>query len=706
MPLHPECVLYPANFDYTRQSIELPGTRKPGQTGIYRNAAWPELLNFDSPHSRRSLPEIFESGLAHSPNAPCIGHRPVISTTPLKFAPYYSWQTYTEVDERRRNLGSALEFLWQHGRAGGGDLPTLGLWSLNRPEWQIVDLAAQAYAKVSVSLYDTLGPTAVAKLNHFLRVHPSSCNHSEISLVFVSNTHLPSILALAPRLKNLKIVVALDEPNPETRLVTASWAKQCNLEYFSLKELEALGKANIREPIIASPEQIYSICYTSVRHQGSVQGTTGNPKGVILTHGQCAIAVLSAVYGKAFYEPGVLLSYLPLAHIYGRISELITFNMGGAVGYFTGDTLRILEDAQILKPTAFPSVPRLLNKIYQAANAAGDVPGLKGNIFRKAVSVKLANLHATGQVTHALWDRIVFKKVQRVLGGAIDNMVSGSAPISADAIDFLKIAFACEVDDGAYGLTETTAICTRTVVGDPQSAGTVGPPMPAVEIKLVDVPSMNYTSEDKPGPRGELCLRGLACTKGYYKDPTNTAAAIDEEGWLHTGDIGQIDTHGRISIIDRLKNIMKLAQGEYVALEKIENAYSALPTIAQIYVHGDSLQDHLVAIVIPDMDHLAGLASKLGGKQVQPSDHTALEAVAGDERVKAAFMIELDKQAKKVGLKGFECVKKIHLSVDPFTPENDMLTPTLKLKRREVQKVYKEVLDALYRQPLRQSFKL
>ena len=184
----------------------------------------------------------------------------------------------------------------------------------------------------------------------------------------------------------------------------------------------------------------------------------------------------------------------------------------------------------------------------------------------------------------------------------------------------------------------------------------------------------------------------------WHADPERTSATIDEEGWLHTGDVAELDGCGRFKIIDRIKvyqylyhcggmftelpqNIMKLAQGEYVALEKIVNTYSASPIISQIYVHGDSLQDHLVAIVIPDLEHLAGLASKHSGTPVHSSDVATLEAAVGDERVKAAYMAELHKQGKKAGLKGFETVKKIHLSIVPFTTENDTLTPTLKVKR-------------------------
>ncbi|KAF8516910.1 acetyl-CoA synthetase-like protein [Hysterangium stoloniferum] len=687
----PRLILYPEDFDYSKQSIELPGTKKPGQTGIYRNAAWPELLNYDSEQGKRSLYEVFQAGLEHSTNEPCLGHRPIISTNPLKFAPKYSWETYSQVDERRRNVGSALELLWQQKRAGGGDLPTVGIWSQNRPEWQVIDLAVQAYAKVSVSLYDTLGPDAVEYI----------CNHAEISIVFVSSPHLPSILALSSRLSHLKVVVVIDNMSDEAQHVASSWAKHRKVELLSLKELEALGKVNRREIIPPTPEQVYSICYTS--------GTTGNPKGALLTHGQCAVAVLSVAMGVPFTEPGRLFSYLPLAHIYGRMAELVCLSLGGGIGYFTGDPARLLEDAQILKPTSFPSVPRVLNKIYQAANAAGDVPGFKGNIFRRAVATKLANLRATGELKHAFWDRIVFRKIQRVLGGQIENITSGSAPISADVIDFLKIAFACEVFEGMsqfyyfpslqqliFAMQETVAICTRSVFGDRNGSGTVGPPQPAAEVKLVDVPVMGYTSEDKPGPRGEFCSRGIVNFTMYYKDPLTTAATIDEEGWLHTGDIAEMDSCGRFKIIDRIKNIMKLSQGEYVALEKIESAYSAIPLISQIYVHGDSLRDHLVAIVIPDLEFLAGVASKISKKQVLPSDNEALEAAARDPLVKAIIFEELMKQGKKKGLKGFESVKNIHVSLDAFTTENDTLTPTFKIKRRGAYEMYKEVLEALY----------
>lgn len=193
-------------------------------------------------------------------------------------------------------------------------------------------------------------------------------------------------------------------------------------------------------------------------------------------------------------------------------------------------------------------------------------------------------------------------------------------------------------------------------------------------MKLVDVPVLGYTSEDKPNPRGELCVRGLNIFDHYYKgmsllimivthygpnycglsfaDPENTNNSVDNEGWFHTGDVAEFDSCGRVKIIDRVKNIMKLAQGEYVALEKIENIFSSNPIVAQIYVHGDSLQSYLLAVVVPDPLKLADVASKILGKGVSSQDDQALLDAIKDDRINAYVLSELTKDGKKYGLKG------------------------------------------------------
>ncbi|KAI0313081.1 acetyl-CoA synthetase-like protein [Amylostereum chailletii] len=670
-------VPFPAPVNYEKQSVEVPGTKRPAH---YRNSTF-GLIDVNTPHALTTLTQAFDIGLALSKDSPCLGHRPLVSKKPLAFADHYVWETYGQIDERRRNVGSALQTWFKDGTLGGGELETVGIWSPNRPEWAIVDWAVVSFQKVCVSLYDTLGKESVGAINH-----------SHLTVIFANAPHLAELIKLAPRTPHVKMIVSLDDLDPDMKRVLDMWGAANNVLIKELREVEEFGRAHPVAVIPAAVDQIATICYTS--------GTTGVPKGVILTHSQIAMGIQSHLYGFTLDRTNQprLMSYLPLAHIYERTTSVAVVTLGGSIGYFTGDPLRLIEDCQILKPNFFPSVPRVLNRIYQSAMAAGDVPGLRGNIFRRAVKTKVERLHQDAVVTHPFWDRLVFRKIQAVLGGNIKLIACGSAPVNPDVLDFLRVAFSCTVWEGEYGMTENAAVCCRLMVDDPTSAGTVGPPHPAIELKLIDVPAMKYTAEDRPNPRGEICCRGAVCFSGYYKDEKNTRETIDEEGWLHTGDVGEIDACGRVKIIDRVKNIMKLSQGEYVALEKIENLYMTSPLIAQIFVHGDPLHAYIVAVVVPDPVQLAALVERVTGARVREDDLLKLQALAQEPKVVQAVLALLTAEGKKT-LKGFELVKKIHLSMSPFTVENDTLTPTMKIKRKAAYEMYKKELDALYAEP-------
>ncbi|KAJ8592807.1 acetyl-CoA synthetase-like protein [Rhizopogon salebrosus TDB-379] len=645
---------FPDNADYKNQSIAVPGTKRPGQTAHYRSA----IYGLVDANALATLPDIFDNGYKLNPEARLLGHRPIVSTSPLKYGPYV-WQTYKQVDARRRRIGSALHSLFSRGELKGDDLETVGVWSQNRPEWQLVELALHAYNKVGVGLYDTLGKDSVEYI----------INHAQLSIIFTTADHIPALLKIAPKVVCMTRIVSFDALSPDAHRAFVAWGETVGVRVEELSGFEKYGEEHLIPPLPISPNTIASLCYTS--------GTTSQPKGVILTHGNLASSAYSNMFGIEYPPNVTVLSYLPMAHIYERTLELTTIAIGGSIGYFTGDPLRLLEDAQMLKPHFFPSVPRILNRVYQSAMAAGDVPGLKGALFRAAVRTKLDQYHATGVTTHSFWDALVFRKIRAVLGGNV-----------------LFIALSCEVIEG-YGMTENCGVCTHTSKGDRSAGGTIGPPQPVNEMKLVDVPEMNYTAEDKPNPRGEICVRGPNCFIGYYKDEKNTRATL-KDGWIHTGDVAELDSQGRFKIIDRVKNIMKLAQGEYVALEKIENLYAACPLVLQIFVHGDSLQSYLVAVVVPDPVALAPLVSTILGEKVTSDNTPALEKAIKDPRVVARVLAVLNKEAKKNRLAGFEVVKRVHVSLNPFSIEDNTLTPTLKLRRKDAFAKYATELQALY----------
>lgn len=353
---------------------------------------------------------------------------------------------------------------------------------------------------------------------------------------------------------------------------------------------------------------------------------------------------------------------------------------GAAVGYFHGDVTALVDDMKILRPTGFMSVPRLYNRFQAAISQATiEAPGVKGALSRHVINTKKANMKLpTGKATnkHLLYDRIWTKKVRAAVGlDRCHSMISGSAQLDPNVHQFLRAAFGNDFGQG-FGMTETYAVGVVQYKDD-YSTGNLGALMAFIEGCLESAPDLDYTVNDKPNPRGELLLRGPILFKGYYKNDEETKKTVDPDGWFHTGDICEIDSLGRFKIIDRKKNVLKLAQGEYISPERIENVYLGSTTLFQMaYVHGDPQQSFLVAVFGIDPPTFAPYASKILKRQVSATDLVALKAAANDPEVRKAVVKLLDDIGRKAKFNSYEKVKNCYMDIEPFSVANELFTPT------------------------------
>ncbi|XP_047466026.1 long-chain-fatty-acid--CoA ligase 5 isoform X2 [Mugil cephalus] len=604
----------------------------------------------------KTLYEVFQRGLRVSGNGPCLGYR--------KPGRPYQWLKYKQVSDRAEHLGSAL----LHKGLKPNSETFIGIFAQNRPEWIIGELACYTYSMVAVPLYDTLGPEALVFIIDRAEISTVLCDNQKKAETLLQNREKGQ----TPVLKTIVIMDTFD-------LELVNRGAKCEVDIVSLQDMEALGKSNLQKPIPPKPEDLSIICFTS--------GTTGNPKGAMLTHENVvsdAAGVLKSIESSIVpCTQDVSISFLPLAHMFERVVQTALYGAGGRVGFFQGDIRLLPDDMKTLQPTVFPVVPRLLNRVYDKVQSGAKSP-VKKWLLNFAVERKLAEVKDGIIRNNSLWDKLIFHKVQETLGGRVRLMVTGAAPISPSVLNFLRAALGCQIFE-AYGQTECTAGCTFTMPGDATS-GHVGVPMPCNFVKLVDVEEMNYFASNG---EGEVCIKGRNVFKGYLKDPEKTQEALDNDGWLHTGDIGKWLPSGVLKIIDRKKNIFKLAQGEYIAPEKIENVYVRSEPVAQVFVHGDSLQSCLVAIVVPDPDVLPGFAKRLGCQG-------SIEELCKNNEVKKAVIADMTKLGREAGLKSFEQVKDVYLHPEQFTIENGLLTPTLKAKRAELKALFQQQIDKLY----------
>uniref|UniRef100_A0A8C7WHK6 Arachidonate--CoA ligase n=1 Tax=Oncorhynchus mykiss TaxID=8022 RepID=A0A8C7WHK6_ONCMY len=633
--------------DLKMQSVEVPGGEYARRSALLDSDKHLTHLYNDA----KTMYEFFLRGARVSNNGPCLGARQPSQS--------YEWLSYSEVAEKAENLGSAL---LHRGHTKTKD-QFIGIFAQNRPEWTIAELACYTFSLVAVPLYDTLGTEAIAYVIDKANISSILCDVPEKARLVLE--------CVSGREHSVRTIILMEPFDDEL----VAKGKDCGIDILSLSQVEVRGETLTYN---------WVVCFTTF---GTKFVFVWNPKGAMLTHGNVAsncsafIKVIEACCLPNHED--VLLSYLPLAHIFERVVVGVILVHGGRIGFFQGDIRLLMDDLTTLRPTVFPVVPRLLNrmfdKIYGQANTS-----LKRWVLDFAFKRKEAELLSGIIRRDSIWDKLIFRKVQASLGGRVRLMITGAAPVSATVLTFLRAALGCQLYEG-YGQTECTAGCTMTVPGD-WTAGHVGAPLPCNSVKLVDVAEMNYLAANG---EGEVCVKGANVFLGYLKDPEKTEETIDANGWVHTGDIGKWLPNGTLRIVDRKKHIFKLAQGEYIAPEKIENIYTRSDAVAQVFVHGDSLQACLVAIIVPDPDFLPGWAKKRG-----------LEGSYGDlcnnMDVKKAILEDILKLGIDSGLKSFEQVKDITLFTEMFSIQNGLLTPTLKAKRAELRNYFREQIDKLY----------
>lgn len=676
----------------------------------YRNKYAPSRIIGNLHPALDTHPKLFNSAALNYAHQPCLAHRPYNYQTHTSDASYATF-TYAQVNSRKKNLGSGIirllstnPFLDPGARASHAKVVdhtssyasydhksfsfVVSLYSANRYEWLLSDLATSAYSITNTALYDNLGDSVTAYI----------LGTTESPMVICSKDKISKLVSLKQSLPDLISIVSMDPLTPAEFAHYEALAAKNQVVISDLRQIEDLGRENPVQELPPSPESVYTISFTS--------GTTGaNPKGAFITQANIAASVTFYSTVLPQVKNGRALIFLPLTHIYERGTLAFAISTGYCLGFphlclnksedpFTA----LVEDCKLFKPHYFSNVPRLLTKLESRIKTYinDELDPVNRKIINAIINQKIAKQAAYDTATgkNVITDNFPpYFNIKKLFG--LESMVwtqTGSAPISPATIIYLKASLnigVCQL----YGSTETCGGLSRShpFESNPGSCGCIGV---TCEVKLASKPEMNYNAEDNTG---ELLIRGAQVFPGYYKNDEETKNVFDEEGWLKTGDIARIDAeNGRVYIIDRVKNFFKLAQGEYISPEKIENIYlSKNPMIQQLYVHGDSMKSWLVGVV--GITHEAGLKflnEQCGYNKLELGEQ---ELITEINRVgnKKKFLHFMNSNVKS-GILGIEKLHNIHIEINPLRLDRDVVTPTMKIKRNIAAKFFGSIFQHLY----------
>ena len=559
------------------------------------------------------------------------------------------WRTisYAEFYERIRNLAAGLSAL------GVGRGSKVGLMSGNRPEWPITDLAIQSLGAINVPIYPTL---EAKQISHILE-------NSEAGTVIVETKEM------------LRRVMEAQDDAPNLRNILTLEADATGGE--EVRSFEDVEEAGSRDQIPGWEKSWRSLGRDDVATIMYTSGTTGLPKGAVLTHGNLLSNVEGVIDAMPLSSDDLFLSLLPLSHVFERTSGQYTALYLSATIYYAESIEKVPENLREVRPTVVPSVPRLYEKMYdRVTSQVAEGPALRRRLFEAAIADgkrKYEIEKSGGTVGRGLalrlklYDRIVFKKLRDVVGGRLRFFVVGGAKLNAEIGKFFYAA-GIRIAEG-YGLTETSPVisCNRI---EGLRFGTVGKPLSNLEVRI---------SEEA----GEIEVRGPSVMRGYLNNDEATAESFTDDGFFKTGDVGEFDGEGCLKITDRAKNLIVLSTGKNVAPQQIETSLVARPYISQGVILGDGYK-YVSALIVPDYE---AVRKTLGTDQSN-------DKLSRDERVRD--LVQADIEAATKDFSSYERPKKFALLTRELSEEDGELTPTLKVKMPVIRERYDKTIDSLY----------